>query len=68
MYCKKRFECLRRTLKGWNLNIEGGYKRKREALGVHLMKLIKVGVIWANTFRNRGKKKLLQNQLKNIIK
>jgi hypothetical protein len=26
---RKRFECLRKTLKGWNMNIEGEYRKKR---------------------------------------
>jgi hypothetical protein len=46
---EKRFECLRRTSKGWNLNIEGEYKRKRGALLVQLDEIDKRRIIWTNT-------------------
>jgi hypothetical protein len=49
---KKRFECLRKTLKGWNLNIEGEYMKEIGDLATQLDEIDNKGAIWPNTRRN----------------
>jgi hypothetical protein len=59
---------LRKTLKGWNLNIEGEYKRKRGTLVVQLYEIDKKGELYGLVQLEKEVKKILQNQLKTIIK
>jgi hypothetical protein len=47
-----RFECLRKTLKGWNLNIEGEYMKEIGDLATQLDEIDNKGAIWPNTRRN----------------
>jgi hypothetical protein len=64
---KKRFDCLRKTLKGWNLNIEGEYKKKRGAFSMQLDEIDKKGEIYGLTQLEMERKKMLQNQLKTLL-
>jgi hypothetical protein len=55
-------------LKGWNLNIEGEYKKKRGAFAMQLDEIDKKGEMYGLTQSEMERKKLLQNQLKNIVR
>jgi hypothetical protein len=57
-----------KTLKGWNLNIEGEYKRKRGALAVQLDEIDKNGELYGLVHSEIEVKNMLHNQLKTIIK
>jgi hypothetical protein len=46
---QKRFDYLRKTLKGWDLNIEGEYKRKRGAFAMQLDEIDKKGGMYGLT-------------------
>jgi hypothetical protein len=55
-------------MKGWNLNIEGEYKRKRGALVAQLDEIGKKRELYGLVHSKIEVKNMLQNQLKTIIK
>ena len=65
---QERFRKLRRTLKGWDRNVQGQYKKNRKILAEHLDTLDRKGEELGLTAQDRAEQKNFQMQLRKMIR